>query len=179
MTILVTPKSIDNYLDDTFATPPLLARAPKSTFPEHEQEPREVYQLVRDELMLDGVARMNLATFCTTWVEPEVRQLMDDSLDKNIVDKDEYPQTAELETRCVRMLADLFHSPSPQFTIGTSTTGSSEAAMLGALLPSGAGDYNEKPLGMTRANPTSSAARFRCAGRNLVAISMSRRGRFP
>jgi glutamate decarboxylase len=76
---------------------------------------------------------MNLATFCTTWVEPEVRQLMADSLDKNIVDKDEYPQTAELETRCVRMLADLFHSPQAATTIGTSTTGSSEAAMLGGL----------------------------------------------
>jgi glutamate decarboxylase len=133
MTILTNPKSADNYLDDTFATPPMLARAPRTAFPEIEQEPREVYQLVRDELMLDGVARMNLATFCTTWVEPEVRQLMADSLDKNIVDKDEYPQTAELETRCVHMLADLFHSPSAARTIGTSTTGSSEAAMLGGL----------------------------------------------
>jgi len=83
--------------------------------------------------MLDGVARMNLATFCTTWVEPEVRTLMAASIDKNIVDKDEYPQTAELETRCVRMLADLFHAPDPATTIGTSTTGSSEAAMLGGL----------------------------------------------
>jgi len=133
MTIVTTPESVDNYLDDTFATPPMLSRAPKTVFPELEQEPREVYQLVRDELLLDGVARMNLATFCTTWVEPEVRQLMADSLDKNIVDKDEYPQTAELETRCVHMLADLFRSPSAPKTIGTSTTGSSEAAMLGGL----------------------------------------------
>ena len=133
MTIQSPPIGTDDYLDDTFASAPMTTRAPKLHFPEAEQEPREVYQLVRDELLLDGVARMNLATFCTTWVEPEVRQLMADSLDKNIVDKDEYPQTAELETRCVHMLADLFHSPSAATTIGTSTTGSSEAAMLGGL----------------------------------------------
>ena len=124
---------IEDDLDDTFASAEMLTRAPKTLFPEPEREPREVYQLVRDELLLDGVARMNLATFCTTWVEPEVRQLMADSLDKNIIDKDEYPQTAELETRCVRMLADLFHSPEATTTVGTSTTGSSEAAMLGGL----------------------------------------------
>ncbi|QWT24488.1 glutamate decarboxylase [Subtercola sp. PAMC28395] len=125
--------AVDNELDDVFASTPMTTGAPKTRFPVAEQEPRDVYQLVRDELMLDGVARMNLATFCTTWVEPEVRQLMADSLDKNIIDKDEYPQTAELETRCIHMLADLFHSPEAATTIGTSTTGSSEAAMLGGL----------------------------------------------
>jgi glutamate decarboxylase len=133
MTLHTPPVPVDDYLDDTFASEPMLARAPKDAFPEHERAPREIYQLVRDELLLDGVARMNLATFCTTWVEPEVRQLMADSLDKNIIDKDEYPQTAELEARCVTMLADLFHAPAPTKTIGTSTTGSSEAAMLGGL----------------------------------------------
>ncbi len=124
---------VDEYLDDTFASEPLLSRAPKDAFPERERAPREIYQLVHDELMLDGVARMNLATFCTTWLEPEVRQLMAETLDKNIVDKDEDPQTAALETRCVTMLADLFHAPTPTSTMGTSTTGSSEAAMLGGL----------------------------------------------
>lgn len=122
-----------DYLDDIFASQPMLARAARDAFPPSEREPREIYQLVHDELLLDGVARMNLATFCTTWVEPEVRQLMADSLDKNIIDKDEYPQTAELEARCVSMLADLFHAPGPTTTQGTSTTGSSEAAMLGGL----------------------------------------------
>ncbi len=124
---------IGDTLDDTFATRALMHRAPKTHFPQHQQEPREIYQLVHDELMLDGVARMNLATFCTTWVEPEVRRLMAESMDKNIVDKDEYPQTAELETRCVHMLADLFNSPMSATTVGSSTTGSSEAAMLGGL----------------------------------------------
>ena len=83
--------------------------------------------------MLDGNARMNLATFCQTWVEPEVHRLMDDCLDKNIVDKDEYPQTAEIEARAVHMLADLWNSPTAANTIGCSTTGSSEAAMLAGL----------------------------------------------
>ena len=113
----------------------LMARrgAPKRRFPVHEADPRLAYALVHDELLLDGVARMNLATFCTTWAEPEVLALLAESFDKNIVDKDEYPQTAELEARCVRMLADLWHSPHPQTTLGTSTTGSSEAAMLAGL----------------------------------------------
>ncbi|WP_029057246.1 glutamate decarboxylase [Stappia stellulata] len=105
---------------------------PKSEFPTDERDPRHVYAAVRDELMLDGNARQNLATFCQTWEEPEVHQLMDDCIDKNMVDKDEYPQTAEIEQRCVRMLADLWHAPQGTAT-GCSTTGSSEAAMLGGL----------------------------------------------
>jgi glutamate decarboxylase len=107
--------------------------APKHCFPARECDPRVAYALVHDELLLDGVARMNLATFCTTWAEPEALALLAESFDKNIVDKDEYPQTAELESRCVRMLADLWHSPHPGTTLGTSTTGSSEAAMLAGL----------------------------------------------
>ncbi len=107
--------------------------APKQRFPPRECDPRLARALVHDELLLDGVARMNLATFCTTWAEPEALALLAESFDKNIVDKDEYPQTAELESRCVRMLADLWHSPHSGTTLGTSTTGSSEAAMLAGL----------------------------------------------
>ncbi|OBU03254.1 glutamate decarboxylase [Morganella psychrotolerans] len=83
--------------------------------------------------MLDGNSRQNLATFCQTWVDDEIRQLMDLSIDKNMIDKDEYPQTAEIENRCVHMLADLWHSPDAENTLGCSTIGSSEAAMLGGL----------------------------------------------
>ncbi|WP_328408762.1 glutamate decarboxylase [Nocardia sp. NBC_00403] len=119
--------------DDLFAMPGLSRTAPKSGFPALELFPQVAYEIVHDELMLDGVSRMNLATFCTTWVDDQARRLMAESLDKNIVDKDEYPQTAELERRCVRMVADLWHSPDPAGTHGTSTTGSSEAAMLGGL----------------------------------------------
>ncbi len=106
---------------------------PRHAFPKQGIERAAAYQLVHDELLLDGNSRQNLATFCQTWVESEVKQLMDECLDKNIIDKDEYPQMAELEARCVRMLADLWSSPDAANTVGCSTTGSSEAAMLGGL----------------------------------------------
>jgi glutamate decarboxylase len=98
-----------------------------------ELRPDVALALVRDELFLDGNARQNLATFCQTWLDPEIHQLMDMSIDKNMIDKDEYPATAELESRCVHILADLWRSPAAASTIGCSTTGSSEACMLGAL----------------------------------------------
>src|ERR1700730_11966908 len=72
---------------------------PRHTLPEHPMLPDTALQVVRDELMLDGNARLNLATFVTTWMEPQARQLMTECLEKNIIDKDEYPQTAELEAR--------------------------------------------------------------------------------
>jgi glutamate decarboxylase len=111
----------------------MLAPLPKSDFPVTGRDPRSAYLGIRDELLLDGNARQNLATFCQTWEEPELHQLMDDCIDKNMVDKDEYPQTAEIEARCVRMLADLWNAPDGAEGVGTSTTGSSEAAMLGGL----------------------------------------------
>src|SRR5947208_8426502 len=95
--------------------------------------PDTALQLVRDELMLDGNARLNLATFVTTWMEPQARELMAECVDKNMIDKDEYPQTAELERRCVNILADLWHAPDPMSIIGCSTTGSSEACMLAGM----------------------------------------------
>ena len=122
-----------NLLDDVFASADLSIRMPKYKFPEDEQNPRHVYQIVHDELMLDGNSRQNLATFCTTWAEPEAHRLMDECIDKNMIDKDEYPQTAEIESRCVHMLADLWNSPEAANTVGCSTTGSSEAAMLGGM----------------------------------------------
>jgi glutamate decarboxylase len=98
-----------------------------------ELPPRLVAQIVSDELMLDGNARLNLATFVTTWMEPEATELMASCFDKNIVDRDEYPQSAELERRCINILADLWKSPSGEQPVGCSTIGSSEAAMLGGL----------------------------------------------
>jgi glutamate decarboxylase len=102
-------------------------------FPENEMQPLTAYNLVHDELMLDGNARLNLATFVTTWMEPEARALMAETFDKNMIDKDEYPQTAELELRCVNMLSRLWNSPDHEEAVGCSTIGSSEAAMLGGL----------------------------------------------
>ncbi len=83
--------------------------------------------------MLDGSARLNLATFVTTWMEPQARTLMAECVEKNMIDKDEYPQTAELERRCVAILADLWNAPDPTRATGCSTTGSSEACMLAGL----------------------------------------------
>ncbi|MCX4749128.1 glutamate decarboxylase [Kitasatospora sp. NBC_01287] len=95
--------------------------------------PRIAYQLIHDELMLDGNAKLNLATFVTTQMEPEADRLMAECADKNMIDKDEYPQTAELERRCVAILADLWHAPAADQAVGCSTTGSSEACMLAGL----------------------------------------------
>ena len=123
----------DNLEDDVYASSDLSVALPKYRFPKTEQVTQHAYSVVHDELMLDGNSRQNLATFCQTWAEPEVHQLMDECMDKNMIDKDEYPQTAEIEARCIHMLADLWNSPTGANTIGCSTTGSSEAAMLGGM----------------------------------------------
>src|SRR5271156_2594496 len=120
-------------LDVIYASSDLSAAVPKYKIPREEHSPRTAYALIHDELLLDGNSRQNLATFCTTWIEPEVHTLMSECIDKNMCDKDEYPQTAEIESRCVHILADLWNSPDGLNTIGCSTTGSSEAAMLGGL----------------------------------------------
>ena len=106
---------------------------PRHRLPEGELPPDVAYQIIHDELMLDGNARMNLATFVTTWMEPQAERLMAECFDKNMIDKDEYPQTAELESRCVNILARLWNAPDADEATGCSTTGSSEAAMLGGL----------------------------------------------
>ncbi|OKI07293.1 glutamate decarboxylase [Streptomyces sp. CB02923] len=106
---------------------------PRHALPDGPTAPHAAYQLVRDELMLDGNSRLNLATFVTTWMEPQADVLMAECRDKNMIDKDEYPRTAELEQRCVAMLADLWHAPDPTAAVGCSTTGSSEACMLAGL----------------------------------------------
>ncbi len=106
---------------------------PRHALPQGQLAPDVAYQVIHDELMLDGNARLNLATFVTTWMEPEATRLMAECLDKNMIDKDEYPQTAELEMRCVSTLSRLWRGPDAGQATGCSTTGSSEAAMLGGL----------------------------------------------
>jgi glutamate decarboxylase len=107
---------------------------PRHELPEAEMAPDVAYQIIHDELLLDGNARMNVATFVSTWMEPQAEKLMAECSDKNMIDKDEYPQTAEIERRCVNILANLWHAPSATGdAAGCSTTGSSEAAMLGGL----------------------------------------------
>jgi glutamate decarboxylase len=123
----------DEMLDEVYSSADVSVSMPKYRMADKEHDPRHAMRVVVDELMLDGNSRQNLATFCQTWLEPEVIELMALTIDKNMIDKDEYPQTAELEARCVHMLAELWNSPDAQNTLGTSTTGSSEAAMLGGM----------------------------------------------
>ncbi|MGN6206263.1 glutamate decarboxylase [Humibacter sp.] len=124
---------------DTVELNPLFSRAgeatefPRNRMPRSESLPETVYQVVHDEAMLDGNARLNLATFVGTWMDDHASRLYLESADKNMIDKDEYPQTAAIEQRCWRMLADLWNAPEPSRAIGTSTIGSSEACMLGGL----------------------------------------------
>jgi glutamate decarboxylase len=104
---------------------------PDREFPDAPLDPVVAMRLITEELVLDGIPERNLATFVTTWMEPEARAIIAENLHRNFIDHAEYPQTAEIEQRCIRMLADLFHAPGE--TTGARTQGSSEAIMLGAL----------------------------------------------
>src|SRR4029079_8802272 len=128
--------------DCVFADRDLTRPVAKYRFPGEETRPKDAFQLVSDELMLDGNARQNLATFCQTWVEPEVMGLMALSVSKNMIDKDEYPQTAEIERRCVHMMADLWNAPEAANTVGASAIGSSEGWMLARGAGQGRGGAN-------------------------------------
>ncbi|MFV0435377.1 MAG: glutamate decarboxylase [Leucobacter sp.] len=116
-----------------FTRPGEATEIPKYKFPADMINPDTAYQIVHDASMLDGNSRLNLATFVSTWMDDNAQKLYAEAADKNMIDKDEYPATADLEDRCWRMLADLWNVPDEQNTIGTSTTGSSEACMLGGL----------------------------------------------
>jgi glutamate decarboxylase len=106
---------------------------PSDKVPEEGIHGEPAYELITSELLLDGRARLNLATFVTTWMPSRAARLMAETADKNLIDKDEYPQTAEIERRCARMLADLWHAPDAERATGVSTTGSSEACMLAGM----------------------------------------------
>jgi glutamate decarboxylase len=105
--------------------------APDHEIPEHGMTATDAMRLIGEELVLDGIPMRNLATFVTTWMEPEAQRVIAENLHRNFIDHAEYPQTAEIEQRCIRMLANLFHAPGE--TTGARTQGSSEAIMLGAL----------------------------------------------
>ena len=109
----------------------LTMEVPSTEFPDAGMPAPEAMRLVGEDLALEGLPSRNLATFVTTWMEPEARQIITANLHRNFIDHAEYPRTAEIEQRCIRMLADLFHAPGP--TTGARTQGSSEAIMLGGL----------------------------------------------
>ncbi len=123
----------DRFLRPIFGTRAETQDIPKYQLAKEPLEPRIAYRLVKDELLDEGVARQNLATFCQTYMEEEATRLMGETLEKNAIDKSEYPRTAELENRCVNILADLWHAPRQAKFMGTSTVGSSEACMLGGM----------------------------------------------
>ena len=110
-----------------------IGRMPSDRLPDTGSGLETAYELISSELLLDGQARLNLATFVTTWMPSVAGRLMAETAEKNMIDKDEYPQTAEIESRCVNMIAELWRSPEHEQATGCSTTGSSEAAMLAGL----------------------------------------------
>ncbi len=109
----------------------LLEPAPDNKIPKSGMTAQEALRLIGEEMVLDGLPARNLATFVTTWMEPEAERVIQEALRVNFIDHAEYPQSAEIEQRCIRMLADLFNAPGE--TTGARTQGSSEAIMLGAL----------------------------------------------
>nr|WP_250147009.1 glutamate decarboxylase [Escherichia coli] len=122
-------------LDSRFGAKSISTIAESKRFPLHEMRDDVAFQIINDELYLDGNARQNLATFCQTWDDDNVHKLMDLSINKNWIDKEEYPQSAAIDLRCVNMVADLWHAPAPKNgqAVGTNTIGSSEACMLGGM----------------------------------------------
>lgn len=123
----------ENSNTPIFGTAEEFRIAPKYEMPKDSMPGEIAYQLVHDEAMLDGNSRLNLATFVTTWMDDYARRIMTENMDKNMIDKTEYPQTAEIERRCVNILANLWNSPEKPYCTGTSTVGSSEACMLGGI----------------------------------------------
>ena len=125
--------------------------APDGALPKRGMRSVDAMRLIGEELVLDGIPMRNLATFVTTWMEPEAQRVISENLHRNYIDHAEYPQTAEIEQRCIRMLADLFHAPGE--TTGTRTQGSSEAIMLGALSLKWKWRARREAAGKDTANP--------------------------
>ena len=121
----------EQFLSPVYARNAMDHPVPKYELPEGELDPDVAYNLIHDELMLDGNARLNLATFVTTWMEPQAEKLMAECFDKNLIDKDEYPYTAQIEERCINIVSRLFHAP--ETGVGASAIGSSEAVMLAGM----------------------------------------------
>lgn len=126
---------------------------PKFELPQEGMPSRAAYLLIQDELNLDGNPRLNLASFVTTWMEPEADQLIMESLDKNYVDTDEYPQTLKIQERVVNMFSRLFNVPDGCEAVGTATIGSSEAIMLGLLAHKWSWREKRKVEGKSYAKP--------------------------
>jgi len=125
----------DVSIQHTFASRYVRDSLPRFRMPANSIPKEAAYQIINDELMLDGNPRLNLASFVTTWMEPECDKLIMAAVNKNYVDMDEYPVTTELQNRCVNMIAHLFNAPigESEAAVGVGTVGSSEAIMLAGL----------------------------------------------
>lgn len=111
---------------------------PKHEMPDEEMPKEVAYRMIKDDLSLDGNPILNLASFVTTYMEDEAEKLMVEAMPKNFIDYEEYPQTADIQNRCISMLGRLFHAPvdnddESSHAMGTSCVGSSEAIILGTL----------------------------------------------
>ncbi|PVE17939.1 glutamate decarboxylase [Clostridium perfringens] len=142
-----------NELGSQFETPIFGTVESNESIPKYELAkksiaPQVAYRLIKDDLLDEGNARQNLCTFCQTYMDDEAVKLMAETLEKNAIDKSEYPQTTDLENRCVNILADLWHAPKDESFMGTSTVGSSEACMLGGMAMKFRWRNRAKDLGM-------------------------------
>ncbi len=139
----------EELLVESYFTKPIA----KDRLPEEGVTPEAAYNVLTSEMVLDGQPDKNLATFVTTWMEPEARQVILDNLHRNYIDHAEYPRTAEISKRCVRMIHGLFNGPEGQVTPGTACAGSSEAVMLGALSMKWNWKNRRKQAGKSDATP--------------------------
>src|SRR3954464_5089841 len=122
-----------------FVREEVLLVLPRDRLAEEGIGPEVTYDLLTNELLLDGSARLNLATFVTTWMPPAASRLMADTADKNMIDKDEYPQTAEFERRCVNIIGRLWHASAAVGVTGPSPTRPSGGGRPGGGGPEGGG----------------------------------------
>lgn len=123
----------DEMHSPTYAARSFSHDVPKYQLPAQGMDADAAYQLVHDELNLDGNPSLNLASFVTSWMEPQADRLAQETLAKNLIDQDEYPQTEAVHQRVVTMIGRLFHAPTDGTPTGTATIGSSEAIMLAML----------------------------------------------
>lgn len=130
-------KDVSDVIENTFASRYAAQDVPKDRLPDEGMPSRVAYQLIHDIRQLDANPRLNLASFVTTWMEPEAEQLIKESLDVNYVDMDQYKSSTDIQNRCVKMLANLWNAPPLEECdmdgCGTATIGSSEAIMLAGL----------------------------------------------
>jgi glutamate decarboxylase len=124
---------VGRLTNTTYSSRYFTDEVPEHAIPDGEMPARAAYQLIHDELQLDGNPALNLASFVTTWMEPEAQVLAAETLNRNFVDQDEYPQTERIHQRVVSMMGRLFNAPPEGEPVGTATIGSSEAIMLGLL----------------------------------------------